>query len=568
VTDPTTGSPRLAAAAEVERKYRVHGLYRMPDLVAAGAVARMEDLGVATLDATYYDTDDLRLAREGITLRRRVGGDDEGWHLKLPVSVDGGTGVREEIHLPLDAAGPDEVAGDLRHLVGAVVRGDGLRPVATLRTERRTFRLWASPAPLEPSTARQHEGEQAAAEGVSEGEMAPAGAGAPESQPVPVALLTDDVVSVLDTDGVMAARFRELELEDLPDTDAGLIAATAAEVGRALASAGAVTGEFVSKAVRALGPFAAAPPEVPEPAAVTPKQPARDAIRAHLARHTRRLRAADIGTRRDLPDSVHQMRVSARRLRSGLRVFRPLLDREWADALRDELAWVAGELGDYRDTEVLLERLEAHLDLLPEEVDREAARVHIETVLTLRLAAARDRALAMLGSKRYHDLHVRLVHASADPVTTAEADLPGRTVVPPLVEGAWKKLAKQATRLLADERNLPGGAPDEEWHQTRISAKKARYAAEAAAPVFGEDAAAFGKQLSRVTEVLGEHQDAAIAVDRIVELAHAEGVTAPAAFGLGALLGVERDSARATREEFAGIWVEVRHRRWRRWLSG
>jgi inorganic triphosphatase YgiF len=131
-----------AIVQEVERKYRVHGLYRLPDLVAAGAVARMQDEGVTTLDATYYDTDDLRLAREGITLRRRVGGDDQGWHLKLPVEVSGGTGVREEIRLPLEVSGPDDVAGELLHLVGAVVRSDGLRPVATLRTERHTYRLW------------------------------------------------------------------------------------------------------------------------------------------------------------------------------------------------------------------------------------------------------------------------------------------------------------------------------------------------------------------------------------------------------------------------------------------
>jgi CHAD domain-containing protein len=271
--------------------------------------------------------------------------------------------------------------------------------------------------------------------------------------------------------------------------------------------------------------------------------------------------------RRDQPDAVHQMRVSARRLRSGLRVFRPLLDREWADALRDDLAWVAGELGDYRDTEVLLERLEQHLDRLPPGVDPQPARAHVEKVLTARLDAARDRALAMLDSPRYHELHMRLVHASADPVTTEVADLPGSTVVPPLVEGAWKALAKKAGRLLADEVKLPGGAPDEEWHEARITAKKARYAAEAAAPVFGPEAATFAKQLARVTEVLGEHQDAAIASQRVIEIAADEGTSAAAAFGLGALLGVERDSAEQTRSQFAELWPQVNRRRLRRWLS-
>jgi CHAD domain-containing protein len=548
---PEARPARPATSTEVERKFRVHGLYRLPDLVAAGAVAGVEDLGVATLDATYFDTDDLRLAREGITLRRRVGGSDEGWHLKLPAVLSGDAGVREEMHLPLDAAGPEEVAPELRNLVGALVRSDVLRPVATLRTERHTFRLWVDPATV-PS------GEDAS----GDGQDAPV-----PSEHQPVALLTDDMVSVLDNDGQLVARFRELELEDLPDSDERLAAHAAGGVSTTLAAAGAVTGEFVSKAVRALGPFAVAPPEVPAPDDVGPDQPAREAIRAHLARHTRKLRNADIGVRRDLPDSVHQMRVSARRLRSGLRVFRPLLDRQWADELREELAWVAGELGDYRDTEVLLERLEDHLDRLPEDVDREAARAHMEGVLQHRLDDARERARAMLDSKRYHDVHVRLVAAVADPATTEQAARPGSEVIPPLVQQAWRKLAKEAEKLLDDEHRLPGGAPDEEWHQTRILAKKARYAAEAAAPVFGSEAAAFAKQLARVTEVLGEHQDAAIAIDRIVELAHTEGVPPRAAFGLGALLGIERDNARATRESFATLWAGVSRRRWRRWLE-
>jgi CHAD domain-containing protein len=489
---------------ETERKFRVHGLYRLPDLVSSGAVAGVDDLGVVMLDATYYDTDDLRLAREGITLRRRSGGDDEGWHLKLPVSTIGAARTREEIQLPLEAGDvADDVPDQLRHLVGAMVRSDELRPVATLHTERHGFRLT-------PVDAQE-----------------------------PVAVLTDDVVSVLDNDGTLVARFRELELEDLPDVDPAQAEASAASVSTTLVSAGDVT----------------------------PDDPGRDAVRAHIARHTRRLRAADLAVRRDLDDSVHQMRVSARRLRSGLRVFRPLLDREWADSLRTELAWVAGELGDYRDTEVLLDRLERHLDLVPDGVDPGPARKHVEKVLTARLGAARERALEMLDSKRYFDLQARLIDASDDPVTTAEADLPAREVIPPLVRRAWKKLAKEAEQLLADEQDVPGGAPDSEWHASRITAKKARYAVEAAAPVFGEEAAAFGKQLSRVTEILGDHQDAAIAIERIKGLAAEKGVTAAAAFGLGALLSVEHDSVADTRTDFSTLWPDVSRRRWRRWLS-
>ncbi len=599
-TPSTDAASAPTSMTETERKFRVHGLYRLPDLVAAGAVSRADDEGVAVLDATYYDTDDLRLAREGITLRRRTGGDDEGWHVKLPVSTVGTARTREEIHLPLSASGPKkrgaktgdaQVPAQLRHLVGVLVRSDELRPVATLRTERRTFRLWpheddaagmatpdaaeddAAETPIADDTEPDADGAAAETDIAPAESTADAGTASDDAPsedtpgPTPVALLTDDSVSVLDNDGTMVARFREIELEDLPDVDPTLAEATAARVSAVLVSAGAVTGEFVSKAVRALGPFAAAPPEVTDPPDVTPDDPARDAVRAHLARHTRKLREADMAVRRDLDDSVHQMRVSARRLRSGLRVFRPLLDREWADSLRDELSWVASELGDYRDTEVLLERLENHLDLVPDGVDPEPARKHVERVLTDRLAAARDRALAMLDSPRYYALQASLIEASADPVTTAEADLPSSQVVPPLVDSAWKKLAKEANKLLEDEENIPGGAPDEEWHASRITAKKSRYAAEAAAPVFGEDAAAFAKQLSRVTEILGDHQDAAIAIEKIKDLAAEDGITAPAAFGLGALLSVEHDSVANTRTDFSTLWRAVSKRRWRRWIT-
>lgn len=561
-TPSLTPTPR--SVTETERKFRVHGLYRMPDLVGAGAVAAVDDLGVAVLDATYFDTDDLRLAREGITLRRRVGGDDEGWHVKLPVSSAGDARTREEVQLPLSASTSDDVPDELRHLVGVLVRADALHPVATLRTERHSYALWPVAATTDPAAPSS----DAESDEDSDPPADPGGEPGTSVEPAPVAVLTDDVVSVLDNDETMVARFREFELEDNPDADPDAAARSAAAVSSALVAAGAVTGEFVSKAVRALGPFATAPSEVPEPPTVSPDDPARDAVRAHIARHTRRLRGADMAVRRDLDDSVHQMRVAARRLRSGLRVFRPLLDQEWADSLRTELAWVAGELGDYRDTEVLLERLEKHLDLLPDGVDPEPARAHVETVLVARLAQARERALAMLDSTRYFDLQVRLVAAAHDPVTTAAADLSSRQVVPPLVERAWKKLAKEATKLLTDEEEIPGGAPDSEWHASRITAKKARYAAEAAAPVFGEDAAAFGKQLSLVTEVLGDHQDAAIAIEKIKSLAAEEGITAPAAFGLGALLSVEHDSVAGTRTDFSTLWPQVSRRRWRRWMTG
>ena len=112
---------------EIERKYEADDS-GLPDLTGAAGVASVHDRGTAELDATYYDTSDLRLAAASITLRRRTGGSDAGWHLKLPV----GPGIRDEIRAPLSDTVPDELAG----LVRSRVREGQLVPVVRLRSVR------------------------------------------------------------------------------------------------------------------------------------------------------------------------------------------------------------------------------------------------------------------------------------------------------------------------------------------------------------------------------------------------------------------------------------------------
>ena len=70
---------------------------------------------------------------------------------------------------------------------------------------------------------------------------------------------------------------------------------------------------------------------------------------AYLWEQADAIRTADPAIRRDVPDSVHAMRVACRRMRSTLQSFRALLDRERTDAVVAELRWLAGELGGARD---------------------------------------------------------------------------------------------------------------------------------------------------------------------------------------------------------------------------
>jgi inorganic triphosphatase YgiF len=126
---------------EAERKYdpaeagpaALDAVEAMIGVAGAAAVApRQEQI----LDAVYYDTKDLRLPRAGVTLRRRTGGQDAGWHLQLPA----GPGTRDEIPLPA-AAPAAQVPNELAGLVRARARGAALAPVVRMRTGRGVLRL-------------------------------------------------------------------------------------------------------------------------------------------------------------------------------------------------------------------------------------------------------------------------------------------------------------------------------------------------------------------------------------------------------------------------------------------
>jgi len=108
----------------------------LPDLAGAGGSVSMAPPDVQLLEATYFDTDDLRLIAAHITLRRRTGGEDAGWHIKLPVGGD----TRREVHFPLGPPGrvvPGEIAAEVARWSG----GAPLRPVARLETRRTVRRL-------------------------------------------------------------------------------------------------------------------------------------------------------------------------------------------------------------------------------------------------------------------------------------------------------------------------------------------------------------------------------------------------------------------------------------------
>ena len=136
---------------ETEQKYDADADFVLPKLGSLPDLGgkRLAEPKRIYLSATYFDTEDLALIQHKITLRRRVGGDDEGWHLKLPVRED----TRQELHAPLGEGGDSSVPGRLADQVKEITAGKRLRPVAILDTDRTVVRMPGPPADAQVEVA-------------------------------------------------------------------------------------------------------------------------------------------------------------------------------------------------------------------------------------------------------------------------------------------------------------------------------------------------------------------------------------------------------------------------------
>jgi inorganic triphosphatase YgiF len=205
VTD-TTGNH-----LETEQKYDAAADFTLPDLNGLDGRAKATERHRYYLSATYFDTEDLDLIKNRITLRRRVGGPDEGWHLKLPVRED----TRQEVRTPLSAGEVGSVPAQLAAQVEDITAGRPLHPIAILDTERTVVTL----------TGQAGE---------------------------PLAEVADDLVTAsrLDQRDAEPMTWREIEIEAAEGAEvAGLLEAA----GQALRQAGARRSSSASKLGRLLG---------------------------------------------------------------------------------------------------------------------------------------------------------------------------------------------------------------------------------------------------------------------------------------------------------------------------
>ncbi len=295
--------------------------------------------------------------------------------------------------------------------------------------------------------------------------------------------------------------------------------------------------------------------ELPDPLTAAPSDPPVHHVRAALDLRLRALMAHDPGTRTgaDIED-LHQMRVSVRRMRAALKAARPLLDAAWADGLRVELGWLGGALGPVRDLDVLLLRLRGEIAALPE-AERPAGEVLVGA-LQEEHAAARAEMLTALDAPRYTALVERLADAIRLPLPTPSATQ-AQPELADLVRAEARKLRKAVAKAGEDP-------PDEVLHALRIHGKRVRYTGELVEPglrhiPIGKSIKGLLSATAELQEVLGDHQDACVAEQRIRELLDGLGELPDAyvVFVAGRLVERERQRAERKRGEWRAAWQQV-----------
>jgi CHAD domain-containing protein len=296
----------------------------------------------------------------------------------------------------------------------------------------------------------------------------------------------------------------------------------------------------------------------------THHSPSGDVVLAYLETQAATLKALDPAVRRDAPDSVHQMRVAARRLRSTLRSYPAIVSSPATQHMGDELKWLGAMLGEARDNEVLSDYLRARVADLPPELVLGPARARVRAHFAPREASARNVLVDALNSSRYFTMLAELDRLLADPPLAAAAAEPASEVLPQAVARAYRRTRREVRRA---RRAATGPARDTALHEMRKAAKRARYAAEAAEPALGKEARHFAKRMKAVQSALGEQHDAvtARAVAREIGIrAHLAGENA---FTFGLLQErADRDAA-AQQDRAMRAWKSAARRKHRGWLD-
>lgn len=500
---PTGSGSKATRHAEIETKLEIAPDATLPDLskrrklAATGVVAAAEP-ATYHLDATYYDTSNLDLLRSRMTLRRRTGGPDAGWHLKLPAAA----GARTEVGLSLSAGDDGNVPDEFVNLVRGAARGRTLRPVARVVNDRTVRHLLDADGRTLVEIADDH----VSGTPLREGSAAP-------------------------------SRWREVEVEIVDGTTEQL--ATTVEL---LIAAGAEKAASASKLARTLGIATATP--------VRRTRSAGAAVVAALGRQRDLLITADRGLRERTESAPRDARSAAGRLRAGLTVYEPLFEGTNAPGLRSRLHSVGSALDAAHDLEVAERRLVAQLSDEPEAYAG-PARARLRDAFGRRSAAARTEIDVLIDSKDYLQLLRDLDDFVDKPPLSRRGHGASAVELPALIGDAWIGLRELADVALADPGNIPA------VHQVRKAAKTMRYATEAAVGPLGSDAVVFASALEEIQETLGEFTDAGIAAAFLAEFALEDDTDGVSGFTFGRLHAFEQAMTHGAFDEFSDAWDRV-----------
>ncbi|MFF1868806.1 CHAD domain-containing protein [Kitasatospora herbaricolor] len=481
-------------------------------------VAGVRTGGTERLDAVYFDTPDLRLLRRGVTLRRRTGGRDAGWHLKTP----GQNGSRTERRLPLADGAVGHLPPELLARTALDTRGGSVAPVVHLRTRRDLTLLVDG----EGNTLAELARDTVSARVLD---------GAP---PSPGPAVAPDAVDWVETEVELVAGGTDLlDAVEAEFHRRGLDrAAQQSKLGHALA------GRLPEGADADGWTRPAASDSIGSPAK---SGSVGEALTGYLRVQAAALRTLDPAVRLDEPDSVHRMRVHVRRLRSALAAHRRILDRTVTDPLDHELRWFGKVLGRARDAEVLADRLGGQAEDLPPEGHPAEAAVRIRTWSGARYREAHHAAVRAMDGWRYFDLLDAVERLAERPPLKGRATR-GRAEARRMLDRQRRRTARRLDRALGLP---PGTERDGRLHRARKAAKRARYASESVTPFAGRPADRLRKRAKGIQQPLGAHQDGVMGERALAEIAAADPPDCRSAFGLGILHARQRaDAARQVKQ--------------------
>ena len=470
----------MQVVEEQEDKFEVDADWRLPQVAVLVPDGGRLDQYVYRLENTYFDTAGAGLRVFGVTLRRRVGGSETGWQLKVPHGT-----ARTELQ---SGSRAKKLPTTLAEGVTGLQAGESLDPVATVMTTRTAYRIL-----------------DAAEELVLE-------------------IADDQVESGLPDGKSMLHSWREVEVELGP---AGK-QKDARRARKLLTAAGATPSTIRTKLDRALGPVPTRDGQGSAESGKITSGTVGELVASYLATQCDVLACNDVGLRTGAP-VVHKTRVAARRLRSTVRIFGDVFGEEQAQELNAEVAWYAELLGQVRDRDVLSARLTRHLgDLPPEQI-----RGPVEAEITKALASERDDATQRLSrgmrSQRYQHLLMLLRTWKSSPPLSDAADSKSKTAT-----GYVKKAKQKANKRL---RNANGDI--EELHRARRATKRLRYAAELVEPADSK-MKSVAKDAEDLQTLLGEHQDAVVSAKFLASLSSSSnGETGESGFTYGILMADE-----------------------------